>query len=154
MGWRAYSLFCLFCWSIYAIFGNRATAVHGPKISLIFEALGFLILAMLAGVTGGLHDFSKITPASCVNAVLMAVASASGFYFLLQAFSAASDRDAPLIVMITGAYPMVTVVLMRLHGTHLTGIKWVGVGIVAVGLLLLNWPDKVNSKTANPSSQL
>ncbi len=142
MNWLIAALTGLIFWSIYSIFGDRATQIHGEKISMLFETVAFvLLLAFVAtqstnGSTG--FDFSKMTTRSALFGAVMGITSAAGFYCLLLAFKLGPSQTAN-IVLITGFYPVLTAVLLSLFGTRLSGTQWAGIALASVGLFLVNW---------------
>lgn len=138
MNWQVTSLMALLSWGIYSIFGNKATAVHGEKISILFETIAFIVLAAVVN-TGSWSNIHKITFPSAVNASIMGILSATGFYLVLKAMSL-SPQNMPIIVFVAGLYPLITVVAMHFMGTHLSTYQWTGIGLATIGLILINWP--------------
>ena len=135
--WRLYAVMALAMWGVYSIPGNKATEVHGEKMTLLFETVAFVLLCALVSLraTG---DFAKITAASAFNASVMGVLSAGGFYFMLSAMNA-SPRNLTTIVLIAGSYPAITAIVSHFLGQPLSLHQWVGVGTVMTGLALVNW---------------
>ena len=124
-------------WGVYSIPGNKATEVHGEKVTLIFETVAFILLCGLVSLraTG---DLAKITMSSAVNASVMGILSAGGFYFMLMAMNA-SPKNLTTIVLIAGSYPAVTAIASHFLGQPLSLSQWVGVATVMTGLVLVNW---------------
>ncbi|MBI2633652.1 MAG: EamA family transporter [Parcubacteria group bacterium] len=138
MNWFISSLAALMLWATYGIFGAKATEVHGEKVSMIFEAIAFLLIAIIVVLSADLKDFQKITSKSFTNATLMGIASSGGFYLLLYALRLSPER-MPLIILITGLYPVLTVIITHFIGKPLSMNQWFGIIFVAAGLILINW---------------
>lgn len=138
MDWKTASLATLLLWGVYGIFAAKAGEIHGAKVSLVFEAAAFVVLAaFVAGSSFG--EFAKVTRQSFVFASLMGLFSAAGFYFLLYALGLAPENLSAIIV-ITGLYPVITVVINHFLGSHLAPHQWVGVGFGILAVVLVNWP--------------
>jgi drug/metabolite transporter (DMT)-like permease len=60
MNWKIACFVALVMWSVYGFFGERAGKVHGEKINLLFETLAFIILALVA-IVSGIGDFKRVT---------------------------------------------------------------------------------------------
>jgi len=135
--WRLYSIIALSMWGVYSIPGNKATEVHGEKMTLLFETAAFIILCTFVSLraTG---DFAKVTVSSALNASVMGLLSAGGFYFMLSAMNA-SPKNLTTIVLIAGSYPAITAIVSHFCGQPLSTHQWVGVATVMAGLVLVNW---------------
>lgn len=138
MNWQTASLVTLLLWGVYGIFAAKAGEIHGAKVSLVFEAAAFVILAVVVA-GGSLGEFAKVTRQSFAFASLMGLLSAAGFYFLLYAIGLA-PQNLSVIIVITGLYPVLTVVINHFLGSHLTPHQWVGVGFGILAVVLVNWP--------------
>ncbi len=141
MSWIVSSIISLFLWSGYSIFGDRATDVHGEKISLFFEMGALIVLnALIFLLWGGLKDFSKITTSSFISGSLMGLMSSGGLFFLLHALRTSPPHHFSTIVLITGLYPVVTAVIGHFFlDAKLSLHQWVGVGLAGLALWLINW---------------
>lgn len=135
--WRLYAFLALAAWGVYSIPGNKATAVHGEKVSLLFETAAFILLCLVVSRHVAV-DFPKVTWTSAVNAAIMGLLSAGGFYFMLTAMGA-SPKNMTAIVLITGSYPAVTAVVAHFIGQPLSLHQWIGVTAVVGGLVLVNY---------------
>jgi drug/metabolite transporter (DMT)-like permease len=138
MDWKTASLITLFLWGVYGIFAAKAGEIHGAKVSLVFEAAAFVALAAMVA-HGSLGEFAKVTRQSFMFASLMGLFSAAGFYFLLRALQMSPDNLSVIIVM-TGLYPVITVMINHFLGSHLSPHQWVGVAFGIVSVILVNWP--------------
>lgn len=93
MTWIVATIITTVLWGSYSIFGEKATSVHGEKVSFIFELIGMIVIACIVfGTLGGFADFKKVTNASAVNAIIMGLMVAAGTFTLLYAM-----RTAPSI---------------------------------------------------------
>ena len=138
MDWRSTSVVTLLLWGVYGIFASKAGEIHGAKVSFVFEAAAFVILAVVvAGSSFG--EFAKVTRLSFMFASLMGLFSVTGFYFLLRALQFAPDHLS-VIIVITGLYPVITVVANHLLGAHLAPHQWAGVAFGLISVVLVNWP--------------
>jgi drug/metabolite transporter (DMT)-like permease len=141
MDWKIASIGALLCWGVYAIFGDEAGKIHGEKVSLVFEALAFVLLSLIV-ISGSTTDFSRVTRNSFVLASLMGLSSAIGFYLLLYALRV-SPGNLSLIIVITGAYPLITVLVSYFRGANMCSYQWIGVIFVSIGIILINLPEKI-----------
>lgn len=138
MDWKDASLTTLLLWGMYGIFASKAGEVHGAKVSLVFEAAAFVILAVVVA-GGSLGEFAKVTRWSFLFASLMGLFSAVGFYFLLYALRLAPE-NLSAIILITGLYSVITVVINHFLGSHLAPHQWAGAGFGILAVVLVNWP--------------
>jgi len=142
MTWIIATLITTILWGSYSIFGEKATSIHGEKVSFVFEILGMLIVACVVfGTLGGFADFKKMTSASVMNAVIMGLMVSAGTFTLLYAMrTAPSINQFPLIIVIAGFYPIITAILSYFFlGSRLSLIQWIGIALAGVALLLVNW---------------
>lgn len=137
MDWRIASLCVLILWGVYSIFGAKAGEIHGEKVSMVFETAGFILLTLLVA-GNAIGDFQRVTIKSFVCASLMGLMSAGGFYFLLYALRVA-PQNLGIIIVATGLYPVVTVVVTHFLGQHLAPHQWFGVALAGAGLILATW---------------
>jgi uncharacterized membrane protein len=139
MTWRVASFIVLALWGSYLIFGSKATDVHGERVSMFFEGLAMMAVGIFA-VIGYTDDFAKMTFRSAYFALVMGLMSAIGLYIQLYAMRVGGASQLPVIAMITGSWPAITVVLSCLIlGSKLQPQQWLGVVAVAGGLALVNW---------------
>jgi uncharacterized membrane protein len=139
VGWRAASFLTLALWGSYGIFASRANVIHGEKVTMAFEAAAMVLIAIASLAVYGASDISKITSASAMHASIMALMSAGGLYIQFYAFRHGGASNMSLIIVITGSFPVITVVLGQLMGIYLTTHQWIGVAMVSIGLVLVNW---------------
>lgn len=142
MTWIVATIITTVLWGSYSIFGEKATSVHGEKVSFIFELVGMIVIACIVfGTLGGFADFKKVTNASAVNAIIMGLMVAAGTFTLLYAMrTAPSINHFPVIIIIAGFYPILTAILSYFFlGSKLSLIQWTGVVLAGIALLLVNW---------------
>lgn len=142
MNWIIATIITTLLWGTYSIFGEKATSVHGEKVSFVFEIIGMLIVACFVfWMLGGFGDFKKMTGASASNAIIMGVMVAAGTFTLLYAMRVApSINQFPVIIIIAGFYPIITAILSYFFlDSKLSPIQWSGVALAGVALLLVNW---------------
>ena len=154
MNWLLASFLAFFCWGGYAIFGNKATTVHGPNVSMMFEAVSMMLVALVVAHSSR-QEFANITWKSGVYGFIMGLLSAIGFLFLLMAMKAA-PQNISLITLITGSYAVVTISAIALtrqlkpewisEAAPLTSVQGIGMVVVILGLVLLNWDSSWNSQ--------
>lgn len=138
MGYLPLSIVTLLLWGTYALFANRATAVHGEKVTMAFEATAFAILAILA-CSNARDDFGRVTGRSAFDAACMGLMSAGGFYLLLKALRLEPTRVGT-ITLITGLYPIVTVFAAAIAGQQpLTTRSALGTLLATCGIVLVSW---------------
>ena len=137
MDWRIATALALILWGVYTIPGTKAGEIHGEKVSFVFETAAFVLISILV-MWGSVGDFQKVTRSSFINASLMGLMSAAGFYFLLMALRL-SPANMPVIVLTAGMYPVITVVATHFLGEHLSLQQWLGVALAPVVLTLINW---------------
>ena len=133
-------LITLGMWGTYMLFGNKASETHGEKVNMALEAGMMMLVAIAAFVVNGggvLQSFSKVTSASLAYGLLMAFMSAGGIYLQFTAMRMAPNQVS-LIALITGMWPVLTVLLagMLKIGEPLSPKQWVGVLLSGAGLFL------------------
>lgn len=138
--WRIGCLIAFGMWSCYGFFAERAAKVHGEKINLIFETLAFIVLSLIVNMSG-IKDFDKVTATSTLNASIMGLLSAGGFYFVLHAMRVAPQKDMPLVLLISGMFPIGAAVISNFIITPLSGVQWAGAVLVGIGMVLVNMPS-------------
>lgn len=138
MGYLPLSIVTLLLWGTYALFANRASAVHGERVTMAFEAAAFAVLAIITCSTAR-SDFGRMTGRSAFDAACMGLLSAGGFYLLLKALRMEPTRVGT-ITLITGLYPVVTVFAAAVVGQQpLTGRSALGAILAATGVVLVSW---------------
>jgi drug/metabolite transporter (DMT)-like permease len=137
MNWKVACSIALVAWSVYGFFGERAAKVHGDKINMIFETLAFILLALIAAI-GGINDFQKVTTNSAINASVMGLLSAGGFWFVLYALKIAPQQDIALVLLISGMFPIGAAVISHFIASPLSLLQWAGVALAGVGMVMVN----------------
>ena len=139
MDWRTASFVVLALWGSYMIFGQKATDIHEERVSMLFEGVCMMAIAVIAMI-GHTGDFAKMTFRSGAFALTMGLMSGIGVYIQFYAMRVAGRENLPIVAMITGSWPAITVVLACLFvGAKLQPQQWLGVLTVAGGLILVNW---------------
>lgn len=139
MNWKIACLVAFAMWSVYGFFGERASKIHGEKVNLIFETLAFIFLSVIAAASG-IDDFRKTTVNSAINASVMGLLSAGGFYFVLYALRVAPQQDTALVILISGLFPIGTAVVSHFILGPLSVMQWVGVSLAGAGMVLVGIP--------------
>ena len=139
MDWRTASFVVFALWGSYMVFGIKATEVHGERVSMFFEGLAMMAIAIFV-IIGHTNDFTRMTMRSGGFALTMGLMSAVGLYIQLYAMRVGGPDNFSTVAMITGSWPAITVVLAWLFlGSHLQLQQWLGVVAIAGGLILVNW---------------
>lgn len=136
MQWLYYALAAMFLWGIEKPFTNGASRVHGFKVTLIFQTIALIFLAVFFGWSAR-TDFNKITFTSTCNAAFGGLMSALALYFLLRAFHTRPDKISS-IALIIGAYPIITMLAATFAGQQeLTAKNMGGALLISAGLALI-----------------
>jgi drug/metabolite transporter (DMT)-like permease len=140
MSWKIACFVALVMWSAYGFFGERSAKIHGDKVNMIFETLAFIALALIAAVSG-IGDFKKITINSAINASVMGLLSAGGFWFVIYALKIAPQTDTALVLLISGMFPVGAAVISHfIPGIGPLSVQqWIGVAMAGGGMILVNW---------------
>lgn len=139
MNWKIACWIAFAMWSVYGFFGERAAKVHGEKVNMIFETLAFILLAIAAAVSG-MDDFRKTTFSSALNASIMGLLSAGGFYFVLYALRVVPQQDTALVILISGLFPIGTAIASNFIVAPLSIVQWIGVFLAGAGMVLVTAP--------------
>lgn len=139
MNWKFACFIALMMWSIYGFFGERAAKVHGEKINVIFEALAFVLLAIVAAISVS-RDFRKITTNSAFNAFIMGTLSAAGLWFVFYAMKVAPQKDLITVILISGMFPVGAAIVSNFIIAQLSLLQWTGVILAGIGIVLVNLP--------------
>ncbi len=154
MNWVHFTIGALLLWGSYSIFGAKATNVHGQNVTIAFEAVVFVVLAVLVSV-GNLQQYKMVTTTSAVNATIMAMMSVGGFYCLLTAIRL-SPANVGMITLIPAMYPIITLLLIGVTVKHLPHFlpdakpvafqQVVGAIIAVSGIIIANWEKNWGDK--------
>jgi len=139
MNWIVALSICFVLWSTYLLPGSLAEKVHGVHVNFLFETLAFAAVTFFLG-RGILSDLSKITLISGIQASLMGIGSAVGFYFFLSAISLApGTKSVALIILVSGiSFPMQSA-LFSIFGEALAINQWLAIlGMIAC-IICYNW---------------
>ncbi|OGZ07742.1 MAG: hypothetical protein A3D65_01410 [Candidatus Lloydbacteria bacterium RIFCSPHIGHO2_02_FULL_50_13] len=140
MNWTLALLLCFVLWTTYAIPGNLAEKVHGVSVNMLFETLAFVVVAFfLSGKI--LADISKVTLTSGIQASLMGIGSAVGFYFFLTALSLApGTKGLALVILVAGmTFPAQSALFGLFSGGGLAVHQWLAIAGMGACIGLYNW---------------
>lgn len=84
------------------IFGYKATDVHGERVSMFFEGVAMMAVAIFA-IIGHTGDFAKMTFRSGTFGLSMGLMSGIGLYIQLYAMRVGGPEKLPIVTMITGS---------------------------------------------------
>ena len=132
-------LACYILWSAYAIPGNLAEKVHGVQMNMLFETLAFI------GVTFFLRSkimeaLPRVTVTSAIEASLMGIGSAVGFYFFLTALSLApGTKGIALVILVAGLTFPTQGALFAFLGESLAIHQWLAIAGMGGCIVLYNW---------------
>lgn len=135
MGWKFACFIAFAMWSVYGFFGERAGKIHGEKVNLIFETVAFVLLALIAA-GDAIGDFHKVTGKSAINASMMGLLSAVGFWFMLYALKVVPQEQTGIALLISGMFPVGAILISNFVAAPLVMWQWVGVALVAIGMPL------------------
>ncbi len=145
MDWRVISLFPLVMWALYSIFASLASNAHGEKVTMVFEALAMVVVAVIVIIMGGISDFGRVTKMSCAQASIMGLMSAGGIAIQFYAFRIAPVEKQGSVVMITCMFPILAVAMFHFMstfkiagGSACTTRQWIGVALGAIALWLIS----------------
>ena len=144
------------------VFGNKAHIVHGAKVTIVFEAVAFIILTLVI-MGSNWSDFARVTLRSSFHASTMAIMSVLGFYCLLMALGRA-PHQVVTITLITSLYVVVTILLttatLRIRPEWMAEIKpmntiqWFGSFLAVMGVGMVCWDSKWNDRILKVFSDL
>lgn len=140
MNWIYALVLCFILWATYAIPGNLAAKVHGVSVNMLFETLAFVgVTFFLSGKI--MVDISKVTLTSGVQATLMGIGSAVGFYFFLTALSLAPNvKTLALVILVAGMTFPAQGALFGLLGKETLEIhQWLAIIGMGACIALYNW---------------
>lgn len=115
-----------------------AEKVHGVSVNFLFETLAFVGTTLL--LSGRIMaDLPKVTIVSGMQASLMGIGSAVGFYFFIMAFSLAPGAKAIALILLVGgiSFP-VQGALFSFFGEALATHQWIAIGGMAGCIALYN----------------
>lgn len=143
MDWKVACYIPMVLWGFYLVFGSLANNIHGPRVSMVAEATAMMAMAGVMLLMGGTADFRKVTQASLVFVILMAILSAVGLGIQFYAFSIAPPDKQGAVGMISGMFPVVGSILFSIMGTlklqggaPMSGRQWLAVATGALTLWL------------------
>jgi transporter family protein len=127
-------------WGLWGFFGKLALARGLPVVSQIITSGLVATVAGVAFLLVYLRSGGTITLAGSPNpwAMLTGIALIFG---LICFYAALAVGAASVVVPMTGAYPLVTVLLsVAFLGERLTLGQWLGLVLVLFGMILLGGP--------------
>lgn len=141
MSWQMWSFVPMLMWGGYLVLASKAIALHGERVTMVFEAGAMVLVALWMVTTSGVGDFSRVTRLSLAFVIGMALLSAVGLAIQFYAFSIAPRDKQGMVGMINGLFPVVGCLLFaalpRLGiegGAPMTSRQWLG---LATGILTL-----------------
>jgi transporter family protein len=134
--WFWYSILCLLCWGPYALFAKMGAMEVPPLTMQFLFTLGGIPIAIAALASRRL----RLEPSrrGISLGLLVGVLSAIGGTALFAAFG--TGENTAVVTVMTGLYPMVTVVLavLFLH-ERLTKRQCIGLAFAAAACILLSF---------------
>jgi transporter family protein len=124
-------------WGLWGFFGKVALSRQMPPLSVFYVevVIGFVIAAAVLGAVVAWKQPAPWQQPWNWFGVLSGAAMACG---LLLYYLALEHGPASIVVPLTAAYPLVTVLLsLTLLLERLTVVQWAGVSFVVAGVILL-----------------
>ena len=132
--WLSYAFACLACWGIWAFLAKITTTEVGAAETQFLFTLGMVPFALVFAIRSGLGSLvsDRIGVGyGIINGLLTGVGT-------ILMFSAFRNGPASVITPVSGAYPLVTVLLaMVILGERLNYIQYIGLAAALVGLTLI-----------------
>ena len=137
MHWLTATILAMLIFSLYPIFGDKASQIHGEKMNFIIDAVFMVIFALFLSIHNS-ADFKRITKISLAYSLGLGF-STIAFFLTLYAWRVAPNR-VPIIMVIVGFSTVITAAIYNFIGTKLTILEWLCVAgatffISALGLL-------------------
>jgi drug/metabolite transporter (DMT)-like permease len=127
-----FGLTAALAWAVHDLLARKLSQ-GAALLPLLFIVLGAGSLALLPA-TVALGDWSAMRPRAYWAAGLGGVAFAIAIGGLYKAFSLAPVR---LVSPIIGAYPMLTLAIAATQGRTITGMEWLAVVAVVLGIAIV-----------------
>ncbi len=142
MSWWVLSVGAMLTWGAWGLLGKIASQ-HLDGRSLFFYQLvtGFIVVAVAFAITGFRPQLMSATPGTGLNpgikwAIATGLVSALGQILF---FSALGKGKASIIVLMTGLYPVVTILLAFLIlRESITLTQGAGIGLAIASMVLLS----------------
>ncbi len=140
MNWITALIICFVLWSTYAIPGNSAEKVHGVSVNFLFETLAFIGVTIILS-SKILEGLPNVTMKSGMQASMMGIGSAVGFYFFILALSLAPDaKIIALVVLVAGiTFPIQGALFGFFGGDALATHQWLAILGMGACIALYNW---------------
>ncbi len=132
-----YVMFSMMCWGLWGIFQKVATEILGPYRTLVTQLLGNLVvilpLSLWLAFKGRLFEVKGL---GLMYAILGGVAGSLGMIAFLKALDIGS---VSLTVMVTGLYPVITLILAwSFLGESVSARQVLGIIAALVAIILLS----------------
>ena len=133
--WFWYSLLCILCWGMYALFAKLGSSdIPASTMQFLFP-FGCLpvVLVLLAARR---FKFEK-SPKGIVWGTIMGVLGGIGGLALFAAYRTGGNTS--VITTVTAMYPMITVVLaLVILRERLTRLQWLGLGFAVAAFVIFS----------------
>lgn len=141
MGWRTALLAIVLAYGFGMYFVARSNPIHGARVGCLLQMAGYGVLLVVLGF--GRADLSRITWQSLFWGTGGALLSCSATFLMFWIF-AAYPTKAGLVSALSESWVLVTVLLIHLTRTPMTGRQWLWVLLATGGIigLALSSPQK------------
>lgn len=132
--WLVYAFACFVCWGVWAFLAKITSVGAGAAETQLLFTLGMMPVALVFALRSGLAPLvaDRIGVGyGIANGVLTGVGT-------ILMFAALRDGLASAVAPITGAYPLVTVLLARaVLSERLNPVQYAGLAAALAGLTLI-----------------
>lgn len=142
ISWLALSLGALATWGVWGVFGKIASGyLDGRSLFFYQLATGLVVVFIAFAITGFRPQLMAVPPATGINpgikwAIATGVVSALG---QILYFSALGKGKASIVVLMTGLYPVVTILLaFFILKETITWTQGAGIFLAIVSMTLLS----------------
>ncbi|BAY07837.1 EamA family transporter [Calothrix sp. NIES-2098] len=133
--WLLHTIFSLFLYGLWGLFSKLATNYIDPKLALVYEVSGAILVSLLLISTNGFQWQGNIR--GILYAVLVGI---SGTLATLCFFVAISQASATIVIPLTSLYPAITVLLaFVILKEPITLRQGIGILLAIAALLLCSW---------------
>lgn len=134
MNWRVAMVLCSVLQGLWPALGDRAAKTHGAELNLFFGAFAGIVIGMPLLHGRWSETYEKVSRGSATLATLSGFMAAIAFILYLRAFEGAGKENAkPLVAVVCGLAPIVTVLALGCFGEHLRP----GIGIACALMPIL-----------------
>jgi transporter family protein len=135
--WLMYAALSALCAAAVGIFGKLGVAAIDSTLATAVRSVVMTVL--LVGVATGMNLWPKladVTPRAAVAILLSGAAGAASWLFYFKALASPGgdlSRVAPVDKL---SMPLAVVLAVLLLGDRPSGVNWMGIGLVVVGVYL------------------